>query len=77
MSQLLFHGLSLIIGPVTTNMLKSIKMLLIGDAVQLAQCTQYNTGLYVPVEIYLLPDSREHCYYQTAARFDFCNNAEK
>lgn len=59
------------------NMLKSIKMLLIVDAVQLAQYAQYNRGLYVPVEIYLLPDSREHGYYQTAARCDFCNKAEK
>lgn len=76
MSQLLFDGLSLIIGPDTMNVPKSIKMLLIADTVQLAQRSQYNTGLYVPVEIYLLPDIREHCYYQSAARCDFCNKAE-
>lgn len=58
------------------NMLKSMNMWLIADAVQLAECSQYKTRLYVPVEIYLLPDIREHCYYQTAARCDFCNETE-
>lgn len=46
LSQLLFGELSLIIGPVIVKMQKSMKMLLIANAVQLAQCGQYNTEIY-------------------------------
>lgn len=76
LSQLLFGELSLMVGPIIVKMQKSMKMLLIANAVQLAQCGPYNTEIYVCMEIYLLPDDREHFCYQTATKCDFCNSTE-
>lgn len=76
LSHLLFGELSLIIGPIILKMQKSVKVLLITNAVQLAECGQYNTEICVCMEICLVPDIRECFRYQTATKYDFYKSTE-